>query len=115
MACRRAATHWLTSAAGLYCRGKTKKHRDDAMHHTLVPSDRVEHVCVYGRDGTKLGSIERLMLDKVTGTVAYAVIKTGGVLSTHHHYPIRWNALRYDCARQAYEAEATLEDLQAGP
>ena len=44
--------------------------REAAMHHTLVPSDRVEHVCVYGRDGAKLGSIERLMLDKVSGTVA---------------------------------------------
>ena len=48
------------------------------MHHTLVPSDRVEHANVYGRDGAKLGTIERLMLDKVSGTVAYAVIKTGG-------------------------------------
>ena len=85
------------------------------MQHTLVPSDRVEHVNVYGRDGTKLGSIERLMLDKVTGTVAYAVIKTGGVLSTHHHYPIRWNALRYDSVRQAYEADVTLAELQTGP
>ena len=47
------------------------------MPHTLVPSDRVEHVSVYGRDGKKLGSIERLMLDKASGTVAYAVIKTG--------------------------------------
>ena len=35
------------------------------MPHTLVPSDRVEHANVYGRDGAKLGTIERLMLDKV--------------------------------------------------
>ena len=34
------------------------------MPHTLVPSDRVEHVNVYGQDGAKLGTIERLMLDK---------------------------------------------------
>ena len=46
------------------------------MPHTLVPSDRVEHVSVYGQDGAKLGTIERLMLDKASGTVAYAVIKT---------------------------------------
>lgn len=85
------------------------------MHHTLVPSDCVERVNVYGHDGTKLGSIERLMLDKVSGTVAYAVIRTGGMLSTHHHYPIRWSALRYDPARQAYQAEATLDELQSGP
>ncbi|MCC8945236.1 PRC-barrel domain-containing protein [Bradyrhizobium sp. Arg62] len=85
------------------------------MHHTLVPSDRVEHVCVFGRDGAKLGSIERLMLDKVSGTVAYAIIKTGGVLSTHHHYPVRWTALHFDPARQAFEADVTLEDLRTGP
>jgi len=55
------------------------------MTHTLVPSDRVEHAAVFGRDGAKLGTIERLMLEKVTGTVAYAVIKTGGLLGSHHH------------------------------
>jgi hypothetical protein len=62
------------------------------MPHTLVPSDRVEHANVYGQDGAKLGTIERLMLHKVTGTVAYAVIKTGGMLASHHHYPVRWDA-----------------------
>ena len=85
------------------------------MPHTLVPSDRVEHVSVYCRDGTKLGSIERLMLDKASGTVAYAVIKTGGLLGSHHHCPIRWDALRFDPARQAYQTEVTVEDLRAGP
>jgi len=89
------------------------------MPHTLVPSDRVEHANVYGQDGAKLGTIERLMLDKVTGTVAYAVIKTGGMLASHHHYPVRWNALRFDPARQAFMVELTLEDLlpsaDAGP
>ena len=83
--------------------------------HTMVPSDRVEHVTVFGRDGAKLGTIERLMLDKVSGIVAYAVIKTGGVLSTHHHYPVQWSALRYDPARQAFQAELTADDLRSGP
>ena len=85
------------------------------MSHTMVPSDRVENVCVYGRDGTKLGTIERLMLDKLSGTVAYAVIKTGGLLGTHHHYPVLWGALKYDPTRQAYEIAVSLEELRAGP
>ena len=85
------------------------------MPHTLVPSDRVEHANVYGQDGAKLGTIERLMLDKASGTVAYAVIKTGGMLASHHHYPVRWDALRFDPARQAFMVELTLEDLRAGP
>ena len=85
------------------------------MHHTLVPSDRVEHANVYGRDCAKLGTIERLMLDKVTGTVAYAVIRTGGLLGTHHHYPVQWGALKYDPARQAFRVEVTQDELASGP
>ena len=85
------------------------------MSHTMVPSDRVEHVAVYGRDGARLGTIERLMLDKVSGTVTYAVIKSGKLLGSHHHYPVAWRALKYDPARQAFEAELTLDELRAGP
>lgn len=85
------------------------------MSHTMVPSDRVEHVAVYGRDGTRLGTIERLMLEKVSGTVAYAVIRSGGLLETHHHYPVEWRALKYNPMRQAFETEVTLEELRAGP
>ena len=85
------------------------------MHHTMVPSDRVERVAVYGRDGCKLGNIERLMLDKASGTVTYAVIKTGGLLGSHHHYPVQWAALRYDTGRQAFQTELTLDELRAGP
>ena len=85
------------------------------MSHTMVPSDRVEHVAVYGRDGAKLGTIERLMLDKASGTVAYAVVKTGGLLGSHRHHPVLWGALRYDPKRQAFAAELTLDELRAGP
>lgn len=85
------------------------------MAHTLVPSDRVEHAAVCGRDGAKLGTIERLMLDKTTGTVAYAVIKTGGLLGSHHHYPVQWAALKYDRHHQTYNIALTLDELRSGP
>ena len=85
------------------------------MRHAMVPSDRVEHATVYGRNGAKLGTIERLMLDKVSGTVAYAVIKTGGLFGSHHHYPVLWGALRYDPTRQAFEVGLTIDELTVGP
>jgi hypothetical protein len=85
------------------------------MVHTLVPSDRVEAAPVYGRDGDKIGTIERLMLEKTTGTVAYAVVKCGGFLGTGHHYPVPWNSLKYNLGRKAYETLLTLEELQSGP
>ena len=85
------------------------------MVHTLVPSDRVEAASVYGPDGDKIGTIERLMLEKVTGTVAYAVVKCGSFLGTCHHYPVPWSALNYNLARKAYETPLTLEELRSGP
>ncbi len=55
------------------------------------------------------------MLDKLSGSVAYAVIKTGGLLGTHRHYPVPWRALGYDPQRQVYETELTMDELRSGP
>jgi hypothetical protein len=86
------------------------------MVHTLVASDRVETAAVYDRDGQKIGTIERLMLDKMTGTVAYAVVRCGGFFKAHtHHFPLPWSSLRYNLVRKAYETDATLQELQSGP
>lgn len=79
-------------------------------------SDRVETATVYGRDGEKIGTIERLMLEKKTGTVAYAVVRCGGFLKADtHHYPLPWNSLKYSTTRKAYETNLTLEELRTGP
>ena len=43
------------------------------------------------------------------------MIKTGGLLASHHHYPVRWDALRFDPECQAFRIDLTLEDLRAGP
>lgn len=85
------------------------------MTHTLVPSDYVEGTTVYSRTGEKLGTIERLMLEKTTGAVAYAVVRHSGPFFTKtHHYPVLWNALKYNQQRRAYEADLTLAEMQAG-
>lgn len=40
----------------------------------LIGSDKVEGTAVYGADRTKIGSIERVMIDKQSGKVSYAVL-----------------------------------------
>jgi hypothetical protein len=86
------------------------------MTHTLVPSDRVETASVYGRDDTLIGTIERLMLQKKSGVVAYAVVRCGGLIKGEvHHYPVPWDSLKYDVARKAYTTNLTLEELRSGP
>ena len=66
------------------------------MPHKLIPSDRVEGTSVYDRDGKHIGRIERVMIDKISGQVAYAVLTFGGFLGFgENHFPVPWDALKY--------------------
>src|SRR3954469_12865209 len=63
----------------------------------LIGSDKVEGTAVYGADHNKIGSIERVMIDKMSGKVAYAVLSFGGFLGIgDDHYPLPWQSLKYD-------------------
>jgi hypothetical protein len=46
----------------------------------LIESGRVEGTNVYGPRGDNIGSIKRLMIGKISGRVAYAVMSFGGFL-----------------------------------
>ena len=74
----------------------------EAIHHSLIPSDRVEgHV--RRSNGEKVGEIKRVMIDKESGKVAYAVMRFGGFLGMGEKYhPLPWDALRYNTALEAY-------------
>ena len=41
---------------------------------SLIGSDKVQGTAVYGADGEKIGAIERVMIEKVSGKVSYAVL-----------------------------------------
>ena len=48
----------------------------------------MEGTSVYGADDTQIGSIERVMIDKRSGKVSYAVLSFGGFLGIgDDHYP----------------------------
>src|SRR5438034_11779446 len=84
--------------------------------HSLVASDRVEGTPVRRSDGHKLGTIERLMIDKVSGNVAYAVLSFGGFLGMgQKHLPIPWARLSYDRLLGAYHLDLTDEELSHAP
>ena len=48
--------------------------------HQLIASDRVEGTAVRRPNGDMIGHIERLMIDKISGKVSYAVLSFGGFL-----------------------------------
>jgi len=82
----------------------------------LVASDRVEGTAVYGPDNHRIGRIERLMIDKASGKVAYAVLTFGGFLGIgEDHYPLPWAKLDYDTKLDGYRVDLTEDQLRAAP
>jgi sporulation protein YlmC with PRC-barrel domain len=82
--------------------------------HTLVSSDRVEGTPVVRPDGTKIGTIKRVMIDKRSGEVAYAVLSFGGFLGVGEKYcPVAWERLTYDPALGGYAVDLTDADMAA--
>lgn len=82
----------------------------------LIGSDKVEGTSVYGLDDKKIGKIERIMIDKPSGKVAYAVLSFGGFLGMgDEHYPIPWAKLTYDESRGGYRTDLTKDNLEDAP
>ena len=82
----------------------------------LIGSDKVEGTNVYGATGEKIGSIERVMIDKRSGHVAYAVLSFGGFLGIGtDYYPIPWASLSYDTSLGGYRTNITEPQLQGAP
>ena len=83
---------------------------------TLIGSDKVEGTPVYRSNGDKVGKIERVMIDKIGGKVAYAVMSFGGFLGIgHDHYPLPWSLLTYNPKLEGYEVNVTEQQLKGAP
>ena len=82
----------------------------------LIASDKVEGTAVYGPNGESVGEIERVMIDKITGKVAYAVMSFGGFMGIgEDYYPVPWSTLSYDTNLGGYQTNITKEQLDRAP
>ena len=83
---------------------------------SLIASDKVEGTAVYGADQRKIGSLERVMIDKISGKVAYAVLSFGGFLGMgEDYYPVPWSTLKYDTNLGGYLVNLTKDQLDNAP
>jgi hypothetical protein len=83
---------------------------------SLIGSDKVEGTAVYGADERKIGSVQRVMIDKMSGKVAYAVISFGGFLGIgEDYYPMPWSNLKYDTRLDGYRVGVTEDQLRGAP
>ena len=84
--------------------------------HDLIASDKVEGTKVYGSDNKHIGSIERVIIEKRSGRVAYAVLGFGGFLGLgEDHYPLPWAKLTYDENLGGYRTDVTRDQVERAP
>src|SRR3546814_7661521 len=83
---------------------------------SLIASDKVEGTAVYGADDKRIGSIERILLEKRGGRVAYAVLSFGGFLGIgDDYYPLPWEKLNYDEELDGYRIDLTRDQITSAP
>lgn len=83
---------------------------------SLIGSDKVEGTLVYRSDGTKIGKVDRVMINKVSGEVAYVVMSFGGFMGIgEDYYPLPWDELVYNEELDGYEVNVTEEQLKGAP
>lgn len=94
---------------------------DDADPTVALPSilacpEDVHGLPVLGRDGDKIGTIDKIVFDKRTGHIAYVILSSGGFLGLGQSYhPLPWNAFRYNHLEDVYSAAIDKRTLEGAP
>lgn len=82
----------------------------------LTSADDIRGKAVLGRDGDKLGTIAKLILDERTRQLAYVILSTGGFLGLGQSYhPIPWSAFHYSETEGGYVAAIDKRLLEGAP
>jgi hypothetical protein len=98
---------------GFYLHGPINR---PASSKSIIESDRVEGTAVFDSRGDQIGTIKRLLIEKVSGKVLYVDVTFGGFLGMGvHHHTIPWDKLSYDREYSAYRTDLTAEQVHGAP
>ena len=82
----------------------------------LIAAEKVEGTNVYNPQGDKLGTVDDIMIDKVSGKAIYAVMSFGGFLGIgEKNHPLPWSTLKYDQSKGGYVVNLDKKMLEKAP
>ncbi|WP_342361238.1 PRC-barrel domain-containing protein [Terrarubrum flagellatum] len=82
----------------------------------LIESDRVDGTTVYDPQGEKIGVIRRMMIDKMSGRVAYTVMAFDTFLGLGgRQFALPWSKLTYDTSLGGFRTNITETQLRDSP
>lgn len=88
----------------------------DSKNSALIGSDRVEGTDVYGRNGNKMGTVRRVMIEKVGGEARDVEIEVGSFLGMGGQlHSLPWSKLDYDTELDGYKLNVTEDELRNAP
>lgn len=83
---------------------------------TLIAAEKVEGTNVYNLQGEKLGTVDDIMIDKISGRAIYAVMSFGGFLGMgEKQHPLPWSSLKYDERQGGYVVNLDKKMLEKAP
>jgi sporulation protein YlmC with PRC-barrel domain len=83
---------------------------------SLIAADKVNGTDVYNMDGDKLGTVDDIMIDKISGKAIYAVMSFGGFLGIgEKQHPLPWSSLTYDQDREGFVVNLDKRKLEQAP
>jgi sporulation protein YlmC with PRC-barrel domain len=84
--------------------------------HNLIGSNKVEGTKIYDLKGNDIGAVEKLMIEKSSGRVSYAVVRFGDFFGLGGHtYPLPWDKLTYDEELDGYHLDVDRDKIDGAP
>ena len=83
---------------------------------SLIAAEKVNGTDVYNMNGDHLGSVDDIMIDKISGKACYAVLSFGGFLGMGAtEYPLPWEKLSYDTNMGGFVVDIDKSVLDGAP
>ena len=85
-------------------------------HTEVIRAKKVIGTSVKNTAGEKIGTVEDIVLDKLSNNIVYAVVGFGSFLGMNEKYhPVPWSALDYVESENSYVVPFTKEQLASAP
>lgn len=82
----------------------------------LVSADRVTGTAVFNTQGERLGTIDKVFIDKTSGQAEFATMAFGGILGIgEKHHPLPWQVLTYDPSVEGFVVDLEKRILEESP
>lgn len=85
-------------------------------HTNAIMASRVIGTAVYNTDHERIGSVEDVVLDKMSDRIMFAVLSFGGFLGIGERYhAVPWDMLDYHEEAAGYVVPMSREELEQAP